>query len=320
MALRCAIKLRIPTTIHRCGGAASLSELQAALPSIATSKRPCLSRIMTFLAASGIFAVETPANASRLLVDDDEGRSSSDHSSSACLSKLMLLFTMPLHFMASQSLPEWFQREEEEDDATSSAAAETSTPFSMAHGESLYGMVGRDAEFSACFHEAMGSDSRFTAEILVRECGGVAFPHVRCSVLELPHVVDVAAPAVVDSRVEFVAGDMMEFIPPADAVLLKFVLHNWSDEDCVRILKRSKESISTREPKGKVIVIDVVLGMSPSKQILEAQLSLDLCMMVLFPGKQRTEDDWHKIFLEAGFTRYKISPVLGSRSLIEVYP
>nr|CAB3452394.1 unnamed protein product [Digitaria exilis] len=256
MALRCAIKLRIPTTIHRCGGAASLSELQAALPSIATSKRPCLSRIMTFLAASGIFAVETPANgevadvrycltaASRLLVDDDEGRSSSDHSSSACLSKLMLLFTMPLHFMASQSLPEWFQREEEEDDATSSAAAETSTPFSMAHGESLYGMVGRDAEFSACFHEAMGSDSRFTAEILVRECGGVfagvtslvdagggdgttamaiarAFPHVRCSVLELPHVVDVAAPAVVDSRVEFVAGDMMEFIPPADAVLLK---------------------------------------------------------------------------------------------------
>lgn len=65
------------------------------------------------------------------------------------------------------------------------------------------------------------------------------------------------------------------------------MLHNWSDEDCVRILKRSKEAISTREPKGKVIIIDVVLGSSPSKQTLEAQLSLDLCMMVLFPGKQR---------------------------------
>ncbi|KAF8690477.1 hypothetical protein HU200_040832 [Digitaria exilis] len=192
------------------------------------------------------------------------------------------------------------------------------------------------------FPRGDGRRSRFVAEILVGECGGTAavfagvkslvdagggdgttamaiaraFPHVRCTVLELPHVVDaVAAAGDGSSTVEFVAGDMMEFIPPAD-----FVLHNWSDEDCVRILKRSKESISTREPKGKVIVIDVVLGMSPSKQILEAQLSLDLCMMVLFPGKQRTEDYWHKIFLEAGFTRYKISPALGSRSLIEVYP
>ncbi|CAN6213552.1 unnamed protein product [Urochloa humidicola] len=210
-----------------------------------------------------------------------------------------------------------------------------------AHGKSIYGLVSHDVEFGACFNEAMGADSRFVAEVVIRECGEVfagvtslvdagggdgstaraiarAFPHVRCSVLELPHVVD-AAPAA-DGTVEFVAGDMMEFIPLADAVLLKFVLHNWSNEDCVRILKRSKEAISTREPKGKVIIIDVVLGSSSCKQTREAQLLLDLCMMVVLPGKQRREEDWHKIFLEAGFTRYKISPVLGSRSLIEVYP
>ncbi|CAN6197305.1 unnamed protein product [Urochloa humidicola] len=96
MALQCAIKLGIPNAIHRCGGSASLPELHAALP-VAASKRPCLSRIMTFLAASGIFAVETetttatPADgevigggevrysltpASRLLVDDDGGGAS----------------------------------------------------------------------------------------------------------------------------------------------------------------------------------------------------------------------------------------------------
>jgi hypothetical protein len=77
-------------------------------------------------------------------------------------------------------------------------------------------------------------------------------------------------------------------------------------------LKLSKEAISTREPKGKVIIIDVVLGLSPSKQTLEAQLLLDLCMMIILPAKQREEEKWHKIFLDAGFTRYKISPVLGS--------
>jgi trans-aconitate methyltransferase len=47
-----------------------------------------------------------------------------------------------------------------------------------------------------------------------------AFPHVRCSVLELPHVVDAAA-ADGSCTVEFVAGDMLEFIPSADVVLLK---------------------------------------------------------------------------------------------------
>lgn len=98
------------------------------------------------------------------------------------------------------------------------------------------------------------------------------------------------------------------------------MLHNWSDQDCVRILKQSKEAVSTQEPKGKLIIIDAVLGSSPSKQTLEAQISMDLCMMVIFPGKQRGEENWKRIFLEAGFTRYKISPVLGSRSLIEVYP
>ncbi|KAL6641702.1 hypothetical protein ACP70R_019883 [Stipagrostis hirtigluma subsp. patula] len=98
-----------------------------------------------------------------------------------------------------------------------------------------------------------------------------------------------------------------------------FVLHDWSDEDCVRILKRCKEAISTKEPKGKVIIIDIVVG-SASKQMYEAQLLIDLNMMVVMNGKERDEENWSEIFKDAGFTRYKINPVLGGRSLIEVYP
>ena len=49
-------------------------------------------------------------------------------------------------------------------------------------------------------------------------------------------------------------------------LLLQFVLHNWSDDDCVRILKRAKEAISTREPKGKVVIIDTVVGLASSKE------------------------------------------------------
>ena len=78
------------------------------------------------------------------------------------------------------------------------------------------------------------------------------------------------------------------------------MLHNWSDEDCVQILKRSKEAICTREPKGKVVITEVVLG-CPSKETLEAQLLMDLCMMVVLEDKERAEETWHKIFLDAGF-------------------
>ncbi|KAL6641777.1 hypothetical protein ACP70R_019958 [Stipagrostis hirtigluma subsp. patula] len=335
MALHCAIKLGIPNAINRCGGSASLSELHALLPAVAASKRPYLSRLLRLLAAMGVFREDTPAAGdaagaryhltavSRLLVDGD---------GHACLSQFAAnAVIMPFHFAAALRLPEWFANED-------GAEAET-TPFVMAHGGGYWSVLGRDAELGASFGEAMASDSRFVAGIVVRECGEVfagvrslvdvgggdgtmakaiarAFPHVRCSVLELPRVVD-AMPA--DGTVEFVAGDMMDFIPPADVVLLKFVLHDWSDEDCVRILKRSKEAISTKVPKGKVIIIDIVVG-SASKQIYEAQLLMDLNMMVAMDGKEREEENWSKMFAEAGFTRYKINPILGGRSLIEVYP
>jgi hypothetical protein len=99
----------------------------------------------------------------------------------------------------------------------------------------------------------------------------------------------------------------------------KCVLHNWSDEDCVRILKRSKEAISASGPKGKVVNIDTVAGSVASKRALKAQLLMDVCMMMLTTGEERDEK-WHGLFVDAGFSRYKINPILGSQSLIEVFP
>ena len=52
----------------------------------------------------------------------------------------------------------------------------------------------------------------------------------------------------------------------------------------------------------------------------ETQLFFDLEMMVLVTGRERNEKEWAKLFQDAGFTNYKITPILGLRSLIEVYP
>ncbi|KAF7010842.1 hypothetical protein CFC21_025196 [Triticum aestivum] len=338
MALHSAVKLGIPDALHRCGGAASLPDLLSTL-ALPCSKRPYLSRLMKMLAVEGIFtavAVDVPAAGegvatvpsvryglspvSRLLVSG----------SGACLSPCMLMGTSPLFLEASLRLPQWFQRDGEGEPA-----------FAMAHGESPYGAAGHDMEFNALVNEAMGSDSRYMAELVVRDCGEVftgltslvdvgggngtmataiakAFPHVRCSVLDLPHVIQGVS---AHESVEFAAGDMMEYVPPADAVLLKCVLHNWSDEDCVKILTKCREAIAQGARAGKVIIIDAVVGSpSHSQQVLEAQVLMDMQMMMLFMSKEREELNWQKIFMEAGFSHYKIQPVLGMRSIIQLYP
>jgi hypothetical protein len=109
------------------------------------------------------------------------------------------------------------------------------------HGETLWAMSGRDDAVNTSVNDAMAADSRFLMRIVLEECGEVfggidslvdvaggvggaataiaaAFPNLKCSVLDLPHVV---AKAPSGSNVQFVPGDMFQRIPPANAVFLK---------------------------------------------------------------------------------------------------
>jgi hypothetical protein len=81
-----------------------------------------------------------------------------------------------------------------------------------------------------------------------------------------------------------------------------------------------KQAIATRDEGRKVIIIDMVVGSGPSDiKHVETQVLHDLLMMNI-NGLERDEQEWKKIFFEAGFTDYKIKHVLGVRSIIEVYP
>ncbi|KAK9019620.1 hypothetical protein V6N11_054136 [Hibiscus sabdariffa] len=182
----------------------------------------------------------------------------------------------------------------------------------------------------------MASDARFVNRILMDKYKGAfeglnslvdvgggtgtlgkaiadAFPHMECTVFDLPHVVA----GLQDTRnLKYVAGDMFEGVPAADAVLLKWMLHIWNDDECLKILKRCKEAISTGEEKrGKVMIIDIVLMEND-----ETQLFFDMLLMATVNGRERRAEEWGKLFRAAGFSDYKITPILGIRSLIEVYP
>jgi len=79
----------------------------------------------------------------------------------------------------------------------------------------------------------------------------------------------------------------------------------------VKILKKCKESIPSKEEGGKVIIIDTVLEDPKERnEFVRAQHNMDMLMMVLFGSKERTKKEWEKLFIEAGFNKYKIIPAL----------
>ncbi|KAM0858694.1 hypothetical protein ACQ4PT_047686 [Festuca glaucescens] len=343
MALECAVKLGIPNAINRCGGAATLPDLLAVLP-VPEGRKPYLPRLMRFLAASGIFTADAPATTgdganggatatyrltllSRLLVDDGTSTGAGADRCATNLSPFVLSQTNRYHVTAALHLSEWFNSDDPAE-----------MPFRMAHGADPWTVFARDPQINQVFNAGMGADTRFAMDFVVSNyadafdgvsslvdvAGGTgtaaraiarAFPHIKCTVLDLPNVID-SVPA--DGMVEYIAGNMMSSIPMADAVFLKYVFHDWNDEDCVKILKQCRKAIP--ESGGKVIIVDMVVG-SPSKaEYYKDQVLFDLLMMVMTAGKERDEHEWRKIFMDAGFSHHKTRPVLGSMALIELYP
>ncbi|KAL1165870.1 hypothetical protein V6Z11_A06G157600 [Gossypium hirsutum] len=190
------------------------------------------------------------------------------------------------------------------------------------------------------FHDAMKSDSKMI-NLVVKDCepvfeglkslvdvrGGTgtiarviseAYPQLKCTVFDLPHVV---ANLPTTGNLNFVGGDLFQHIPSADAILMRLVLHAFGDEECIKILKKCREAIPTQGEKGKVIIIDIVINVEKDEhELTEAKLFFDMLMMVEVSGRERTEQDWQKLFMAAGFCHYKLTPLFGLRSLIEVYP
>ena len=102
-------------------------------------------------------------------------------------------------------------------------------------------------------------------------------------------------------------------------ILLQWVLHDWSDEHCIKILKNCRKAIS--EKIGKVIIVDIILEKDNNDLFDETRIVFDLNMMThTTGGKERTELEWKKLLEEGGFPRYKIIKIPTVSSIIEAYP
>ncbi|KAL8127678.1 hypothetical protein AgCh_014547 [Apium graveolens] len=88
--------------------------------------------------------------------------------------------------------------------------------------------------------------------------------------------------------VEHVGGDMFASVPTGDAIFLKWICHNWSDEQCLKLLMNCYQALAEH---GKVIIADSILPEHPGNEnATRTAIHFDAIMLAHIPGgRERTE-------------------------------
>jgi hypothetical protein len=142
-----------------------------------------------------------------------------------------------------------------------------------------------------------------------------ANPNLHGIVVDLPEVVGSAEIAArelgLSDRSTAFPANFFESVPAADLYLLKHILHDWNDEEAVAILKRCRESI---RPGGRIVVVEILLGAMGESAFGPV---MDLNMMVMLTGRERTLDEYRALIEKAGFHFGKVRPIRPPMVVIE---
>ena len=144
-------------------------------------------------------------------------------------------------------------------------------------------------------------------------------PAARGVLFDVPHVIDAAQGFLhttgVADRCTSVAGDFFAAVPAGgDAYVLSQILHDWEDEQCLTILKHTRQ---VTPKQGKLLVVELVIppGNEPS-----FGKWLDLHMLAIPGGRERTEAEYSTLFRDAGFELTNIVPTSAGPSVVEAVP
>jgi len=140
-----------------------------------------------------------------------------------------------------------------------------------------------------------GADGTLLAKILTStfDTTGTAF--------DLPHVVAEAAATLkshgLGDRLTAEAGDFFEAVPGgADTYLLSMVLHDWNDDEAIRLLTNIRDAA---EPGARVLAFELVM---PAGDQPHMSKMIDLTMLGMLTGRERTDTEMRAIFEKAGLT------------------
>ena len=158
-----------------------------------------------------------------------------------------------------------------------------------------------------------GGAGGLTAGFLAR------YPDLRATILDLPHVIPAAHELLTQAgcrdRVTLTAGDFFESVPSGgDVYLLSMILHDWADDDALRLLRTLRKAIPTG---GRLLIVDAVL---PPGDTPHFGKTLDLTMMAMLTGRERTAEEFDMLLAGAGFSLERVTETPSPTSLIEARP
>ncbi|CAA6656098.1 unnamed protein product [Spirodela intermedia] len=203
-------------------------------------------------------------------------------------------------------------------------------PFNKAYSMTVFEYLGIDPSFNKVVNSAMSEHSTITMKkmleiyrgfeglrVLVDVGGGVGatlnmiiseHQSIKGINFDLPHVI-ADSPSI--PGVEHVGGDMFTSVPSGDAILMKWILHSLSDENCQKVLKNCWKALPEQ---GKVIVMEGILPEVPeTTKEVQCLFHLDLLMLTQTTGgKERTEMEIESLAKGAGFSGFaKVSTAFG---------
>jgi hypothetical protein len=210
------------------------------------------------------------------------------------------------------------------------------TAFDEVFGEQVFEYLAKHSDESAVFNEGMTGFSMqespavaeaydFSSFGTIVDVGG-GHGHLLCTILkkhpgrkgvvfDAPHVVEGASPRIAEAglagRCRAEGGDFFKAVPPGDAYVMKHIIHDWPDDRSTTILRNCRKAAN---PGAKLILAEMVIppGNGPSQGKL-----LDLEMLVIASGKERTEAEYAELFAGAGWRLTRVVPTKSPTSVIE---
>jgi hypothetical protein len=315
-ALQVAVKLNVAD--HLAAGPRDVTELARAVG----ANEDALYRILRSLTALGVFEEDQPRRfaltaAGALLRPDVPGS----------VYPLALWISSPFHFRVYADTMHSVR--------TGQPAVEKTT------GLPAFEYLAKDRELAAIFNNAMTAFSAalipavlgaydFTGIKHLVDVGGghgallagilQKYPGMRGTVFDQEHVVSGArAPlsaAGLADRTEVVAGDFFRSVPTGDAYVMKHIIHDWDDEKSTIILKNIRRALEGNSA-GRVVLVEGVIVDGPEGAFGKI---MDLEMLVLPGGKERTAEEFAALFARSGFALQRILPTGAELCVIEARP
>ncbi|HXB21672.1 MAG TPA: methyltransferase [Candidatus Solibacter sp.] len=212
--------------------------------------------------------------------------------------------------------------------------------FRHVFGLDLFEYLGRNAEAAAAFNQGMTDLSSMLAYavLMAYDFSGVSsivdvgggqgkflrrilelHPRMEGTVFDLPSTIETAKESHDDGQwsrhCSFLGGDFFEDVPVrADAYTLCGVIHDWDDDRSIQILKNCRRAMAGN---GRVLLVDTVVPETDANCFSKL---LDLNMLVMTGGRERTKAQFCALLDAAGYKLTRIIPTLAPESVIEAMP